>query len=326
MEYSKTNKLQLVTGADGFVGRALCTRIEADGWNVRGTVRSAKRVDSLPAEIDIVQIESIGPDTDWSKTLVNVDTVIHLAARAHIIKEKAAEPLIEFRRVNTAGTERLAQTAATAGVRRFIFLSSIGVNGNVTHGQPFTEDDDPHPGTPYAITKLEAEQNLKSIASKSNMEVVVIRSPLVYGPSNPGNFLQLLHGVAKGWPLPFASINNRRSLIYRENLVDAIVACINNPKAAGQTYLVGEGEDISTPELVRRIANALGRPARLFPFPLSLMRVAGRFLGKSAAVESILGSLTVDSGKIRRELQWKAPYTMMEGLQETAAWFLKRGM
>jgi nucleoside-diphosphate-sugar epimerase len=314
----------LITGVNGFVGRSLCENMLDRSWRVCGSVRSAKDAAALPTGVEAVEIQSIGPDTNWSNALIGMDTVVHLAARVHVMRETDADPLAAFRHVNVAGTERLALMAAEAGVRRFVFLSSVGVNGNVTHDRPFKEEDEPHPQNHYALSKLEAEQALKEIASETGMELVIIRSPLVYGRGNPGNFLRLLNLVDKGLPLPLASVSNSRSLIYLGNLVDAIVTCINHPKAAGQTYLVSDGEDASTPELIREVAYALDKPARLLPFPASLMRLAGRLTGKSEAVDRLLGSLVVDSSKIRRELGWKPPYTMEEGLRETGEWFKRR--
>ena len=311
----------LITGAKGFVGSVLCDRMLHEDWKVHGTVRSSSGFASLPAGIVCVHIQSIGPDTDWSNALIGIDTVVHLAARVHVTKETATDPLAAFRQVNVLGTERLAQMAVKAGIQRFIFLSSVGVNGNVTYECPFTEEDELHPHNPYALSKLEAEQELNRVASESGMEVVIIRSPLVYGPGNPGNFLRLLSVVDRSLPLPFASVTNRRSLIYIRNLIDAIVTCTAHPKAAGQTYLVSDGEDVPTPELIRRVAAALGKPDRLFPFPPALMKIAGRLTGKSEAVERLIGSLVVDSSKIRNELGWKPPFTMEEGLKETARWF-----
>lgn len=311
----------LITGANGFVGRALCENILDKGWQIRGTVRLEKNLTVLPPGVEIVQIQLIGPDTDWSNALTGIDTVVHLAARVHVMRETDADPQAAFRSVNVAGTKRLALMAAKAGVRRFVFLSSVGVNGNVTYERPFSEEDVPDPHNAYALSKLEAEQALKEIASETGMEVVIIRSPLVYGPSNPGNFLRLLNLVDKGVPLPLALLNNRRSLIYLGNLVDAIVTCINHPKAVGQTFLVSDGDDVSTPELIRRVADVLGKPARLLPFPPALMRLAGKLTGKSDAVDRLLGSLTIDSSKIRQELGWNPPYTMEQGLKETGEWF-----
>ncbi|MBC8017858.1 MAG: NAD-dependent epimerase/dehydratase family protein, partial [Verrucomicrobia bacterium] len=222
------------------------------------------------------------------------------------------------------GTERLALQAAQAGVKRFIFMSTVGVNGNSSGEKSFTESDDPQPHNSYSVSKYEAELVLQRISQKTGIELVIMRAPLVYGPGNPGNFLSLLRLVSKGIPLPFASIKNRRSLIYVGNLVDALATCAVHPAAAGQTYLVSDGEDVSTPELIRRTAAALGVPARLFPLPVSLMRLAGKLTGKSGAVNRLVGSLTVDSTKIRQELGWIPPFTMEEGLAETARWCCKK--
>ena len=268
-------------------------------------------------------IDPLGPDTPWCHALTGVDTVIHLAARVHVMLENAEDPLQEFRLVNTEGTARLAREAAKAGVKRFLFMSTIGVNGDNSGNTPYTESSLPHPHNHYSISKYEAEQVLHQISSETGMEVVILRAPLVYGPGNPGNFLSLLRIISKGIPLPLSSIKNKRSLIYVGNLVDALATCTTHPAAAGQTYLVSDGEDVSTPELIRRTASALDVPARLFPMPPSLMHLAGKLTGKSAAVNRLTGSLTVDSSKIRQELGWKPPFTMEEGLKETAEWFKK---
>ena len=243
--------------------------------------------------------------------------------------------------MNVKGTERLAREAASANVRRFVYMSSVKVNGERTEGksrgqrsevrdqgsvskQFFSEEDVPEPQDPYAVSKWEAEKVLNKISEETGMEIVILRSPLVYGPRVKANFLRLLKVVDRGMPLPLANINNRRSLIYLENLVDAIVACIKNPKAAGQTYLVSDGDDVSTPELIRRMGYALGRPVRLFPFPPILLKMAGIITGKSVAIDRLLRSLTIDCSKIRRELDWQAPFSMDQGLRETAMWYLKR--
>ena len=341
----------LVTGANGFIGSALCERLLAEGRQVRGAVRSQVGRVSLPAGIEAVSIGSIGPDTDWSKALNGVDTVVHLAARVHVMNNNAFDSLTAFRRVNVKGTKRLAQQALAANVSRFFFMSSIKVIGEGTgdkiRDQPptqpyvvprrsevrcqgsvskqfFSEEDVPEPQDPYAVSKWEAEQVLHEIAATTDLELVVLRPPLVYGPGVKANFLRLLESVARGVPLPLANVNNQRSLIYIRNLVDAVVTCISHPKAAGQTCLVSDGEDVSTPELIRRIGFALERPAHMFPFPTFLIKFAGRLLGKSAEVERLLGSLMVDCSKIKRELGWKPPYTMAQGLEETAEWYLKR--
>ncbi len=311
----------LVTGSTGFVGKALCKRMVSNGWHVRGTVRSAEQADmsKLPAGVKVVQIKSIGADTDWSDALLGVDAVVHLAARVHVMNDTSSYPLSAFRKVNVAGTERLARMAAINGVKRFVYVSSVKVNGEGCE-KPFTEHDIPAPDDPYGVSKWEAEQVLRKVAEDTGLEVVILRPPLVYGPGVKANFLSLFKIVDRGVPLPLASINNHRSLIY-----DAITTCINHPEASGQTYLVSDGEDVSTPELIRRVAAALGRPARLFPFPPSLMRFAGKLFGKADAVERLVGSLTIDSSKIRRELGWKPPFSMEQGLKETAEWFGKEG-
>jgi nucleoside-diphosphate-sugar epimerase len=329
MGYTKTSKFQLITGVNGFIGRALCERLQVDGWNVRGTVRSAKEAGILPAGIDVVQTDIISPDADWSKALARVDTVVHLAARVHILRDNAKDPIADFRRMNTEGTARLAEQAANAGVRRFIFLSSIGVNGSTTRDRSFTENDMPDPDTPYAVSKFEAEQFLQTISGQSQMEIVIIRSPLVYGPGNKGNFLRLLSIVARGLPLPFASVCNQRSLIYVGNLTDAIVTCIDSPKAAGQTYLVSDKEVVSTPELIRRITDVLGKHSGCFPFPPALIRLAAKSAGKTEMIVKILDSLLIDTSKIQQELGWIPPYTLEVGLKQTVDWYLnnyKRGL
>lgn len=316
-------KRALITGATGFVGRSLCEKMLNSGWLVRGTVRSGKYLTGIPTGVEIVQIQSIGPTTDWSLVLNGVGVVVHLAARVHVMNDTVADPLAAFREVNVVGTERLARMAAASGVKRFVFLSSVKVNGEGGN-RPYTEQDISAPEDAYGVSKWEAEQALRKIAAETGLEVVIIRPPLVYGPGVKANFLRMLGVINRGILLPLASINNRRSLIYLENLVDAIITCINHPKAAGQTYQVSDGEDVSTPELIRRVAAALGRPARLFPFPPSLLRFAGKLFGKSDAVERLVGLLTIDNSKIRRELGWKPPYTMEQGLKETAEWFKRR--
>jgi len=294
----------------------------AKGWPVHGVVRTSTRLDNLPAGVRPTSLNTIGPEADWSEVLIDVDTVVHLAARVHRPKENSLDSLASYRRVNVAGTKRLAQMAADCNVRRLIYISSIKVNGE-GRAQPYTEEDTPEPADPYGVSKWEAEQILYEIADATGLEVVVLRPPLVYGPGVKANFLRLMEIVARGIPLPLANVNNRRSLIFLENLVDAIATCVSHPDAAGQIYLVSDREDISTPELIRRVAAALGCPARLFSFSPPLMQLAGRISGKSAALERLLGSLTVDISKIQRELDWKIPYTMGQGLMKTAEWYLK---
>jgi nucleoside-diphosphate-sugar epimerase len=263
--------------------------------------------------------------TDWTDALRGIDIIVHLAARVHMMHDTVVDPLAAFREVNVSGTERLIQMAAAARVKRLIYISSIKVNGEES-STPYTEQDIPNPQDAYAVSKWEAEQVLRQSTADTGVEVVIIRPPLVYGPGVKANFLQLIKIVNRGIPLPLSSVNNSRSVIYLGNLIDAIVACIDRPEAAGQTFLVSDGEDISTPELIRRVAAVLGKSPRLFPCPPMIMRLAGKLTGRFAEVERLLGSLTVDTSKIQRELGWKAPYTLEQGLRETAEWFLKSQM
>jgi nucleoside-diphosphate-sugar epimerase len=312
----------LITGVNGFVGRALAAKMIGEGWQVRGTIRESENTRSSMIRIETVVISPIGPRTCWKEALEGIDTVIHLAARVHVMHETAANPLKEFRITNSEGTAKLAQQAAGSGVKRFVFMSTIGVNGTCSGQTPYTENSIPAPHNPYSISKWEAEKHLTAISANAEMEIVVIRAPLVYGPGTPGNFLSLMHIVLKSFPLPFKSIDNRRSFLFVGNLVDALITCSTLPAAAGKTYLVSDGEDLSTPELISRVASAMGRPARLFPFPPAMLDFAGRLLGKSSAVERLIGSLQVDSSKIVRELGWKPPFTMEQGLADTVAWFM----
>ncbi len=313
----------LVTGATGFIGRSLCEKLLLSDYSVRGAVRITNAPKNLPAGVQAAPIKSIGHDTDWSAALTGIDTVIHLAARVHVMGETSCDPLTPYREVNVAGTENLARQAAAKGVRRFVFLSSVKVHGEETE-VPYSEQLHPAPEDPYGVSKLEAEKVLRQITAETGLEVVIIRPPLVYGPGVKANFLNLLKIVKSGLPLPLASITNARSLVYLGNLIDAIITCMNHPQAAGQTYLVSDCEDVSTPMLIRNVAYALDRPVRLFPLPTSLLRLAGNLTGKSMAVDRLLGSLAVDIGKIKRELGWNPPFTMAEGLAMTASWYRGR--
>lgn len=313
----------LITGATGFVGTALANRMHREGFRVRGTVRNLSEKEFLPQGAEVAPIGSIGPDIPWASTLEGVDIVVHLAARTHVTRGLVQEPLKAYRLINVASTEQLARVAAASGVKRFVFLSSVKVNGEGKE-KPYTELDLPAPEDPYGISKWEAELALNRIAAETGIELVIVRPPLVYGAGVKANFLELVNVVKRGIPLPFAGIENRRSFIYLENLVDAIIACSIRPEASGMTYLVSDGTDVSTPELIRRIAGAFDRSARLFSVSPQLMKLAGKFLSKTSAVERLLGSLTIDISKIQRELGWKAPHTMEYGLQETAEWFKKQ--
>jgi nucleoside-diphosphate-sugar epimerase len=255
-------------------------------------------------------------DTDWSTALTNQQVVIHAAARAHIMKDEVADPLAEYRRVNVDGTLNLARQAAAAGVKRFIFISSIKVNGEQTPlGQPFTADDTPAPEDAYGMSKWEAEQGLQQLASETGMEVVIIRPPLVYGPGVKGNFASMTKLVAKGLPLPLGAIHNQRSLVALDNLVDLIITCIDHPAAANQVFLAGDGQDLSTTELLRAVARAMGKPSRLIPVPSSLLMLGATLLGKKAVAQRLLGSLQVDIAKARNLLGWEPPVSVEEGLK-----------
>jgi nucleoside-diphosphate-sugar epimerase len=310
----------LVTGANGFVGRAVCAALVQKGHTVRAALRNPARFSIAGCEV--TKVPSIEADADWSEALHGITTVIHLVARVHVMQDKDADPLEAFRSVNTAGAERLARAAAASGVKRLVYVSSIKVNGEGTvNGHQYSEKNDPAPHDPYSISKWEAEQALWRVSRETGMEVVIVRPPLVYGAGVKGNFIQLLKVLAKRIPLPLASVCNQRSLVYVENLSDALTVCATHPAAAGQTYLVSDGEDISTPGLLRQLGVAIRRPARLFPCPPALLKWAGALTGRSAQVERLMDSLQVDSGKIRRELNWTPPYTLQQGLQATAEWY-----
>lgn len=309
----------LVTGASGFIGRALCESLAASGRAPRMAVRQP-----LAGTSDTATVGDIGPDTDWRSALKGVRCVVHLVARTHVLRETAADPLSEYRRINVMGTERLAREAAAIGVRRMVFLSSVKVNGERTSTRPYTEDDMPRPEDAYGISKLEAEQVLARIAGETRLEIVVLRPPLVYGPGVKGNFLRLMDIVARGVPLPLGSVANQRSLIYVGNLVAAITHAIDAPQAAGRAYLVSDGEDVSTPALMQGIANALGVASRLFPCPPPLLQIAGMLSGRRAEISRLSGSLQVDSSRIRRELGWNPPFHLEQGLAATARWYRAR--
>jgi nucleoside-diphosphate-sugar epimerase len=308
----------VITGLNGFVGRALCVELMRCGHSVRGALRQSNGRPALTEEVESVVVGTINATTDWKVALVDCAVVVHLAARVHVMNDKANDPLAEFREVNTEGTLNLARQAAQVGVKRFVFISTIKVNGE-GRDAPYRETDVPAPEDAYAISKWEAEQGLRQIADDTGLEVVILRPPLVYGPGVKANFQRLIHIVKRGWPLPLGAIRNRRSLLYLGNFVDAIRLCVEHPAAAGQTFLLDDGEPVSTPELIRAVAHALARPAHLLVVPVWMLDAAGALLGKRAAVARLTGSLFVDSSAIRLRLGWTPPYSKEAGLETTVA-------
>jgi nucleoside-diphosphate-sugar epimerase len=309
----------LVTGANGFLGSALLQRLQAEQRPVLGAARQ-------PADNPVrIQVDSLGPTTNWRIALEGRNVVIHTAARVHVMKETSADPLEEFRRVNVHGTLNLARQAALAGVRRLVFISSIKVNGEGTPlGVPYTAEDAPAPMDAYGISKLEAEEGLQQVGEETGLEVVVIRPPLVYGPGVKGNFLSMMRWLRRGVPLPLGAIRNKRSLVALDNLVDLILRCAEHPAAANQTFLAGDGEDLSTTELLHRLGAALERPARLVPVPQSVLESALGLLGRRDLARRLCGSLQVDIGKAGSLLGWTPPVSVDEGLAATARHYLEQ--
>jgi len=317
----------LVTGATGFVGSAVMKRLTADGIDCRGASRQpgARTADGAA----MIEVGDLGPATDWSSALEGVDAVVHAAARVHVMHETAADPLTEFRRANVEGTLALARQAQAAGVRRFVFLSSIKVNGEGTApGRPYRVDDEPAPADPYGVSKHEAEQALLALGRNGaiggalgGMTVSIIRPVLVYGPGVKGNFLSMMRWLRRGVPLPFGAINNRRSLVAIDNLVDLIAVCLAHPAAANQIFLVSDGDDLSTTGLLQRLGAALGRPARLIPIPASLLEFAAAALGKKGIAQRLTGSLQVDIRATQSTLGWRPPVTVDQAMAATARSF-----
>ncbi|NQV99376.1 MAG: SDR family oxidoreductase [Rhodospirillales bacterium] len=309
----------LVTGASGFVGQHLCRALTKRGHRVTAAVRASATPETAAVAQRVV-VGDIGPDTDWSAALVGQQAIFHLAARAHVMAETTADPEPLYHRVNVEGTANLLAQAKSAGVVRIIFLSSIKVNGEQTTTHPFTEAMAAAPQDAYGRTKRDAELLLER---DPELVATIIRAPLVYGPGVKGNFLKLLGLCDRGWPLPIGRIANQRSLIYLDNLVDALILSLEHAKSAGQTFLVSDGEDVSTPELFERTAVALGKPSRLLPVPLSVLRLAGLLTGKSATIDRLCGSLQIDNRHICQQLGWKPPVSLQQGLDKTVNWYQK---
>lgn len=315
-------KKVLVTGANGFIGRALCKRLVEDRWSVTAAIRQPETTE-IDHRIRLVKVRGIDERTNWGRILEGIDIIVHLAARVHILSEHAIDPLDAFRRVNVKGTVKLAQKASGAGVRRFIYLSSVKVNGE-GNKKAYNEENAPQPEDPYGISKMEGEIEVEAACNASDMEWVAIRPPLVYGAGVKANFRALMNLVHKRIPLPLATVRNRRSFIYLGNLVDSIITCMTHHAAAGRTYLVSDDRDVSTPELIRLIAASLNTPSYLFPFPPSVLWFVGKLLGKADTMKRLIGSLSVDISKIKNELSWQPPFSMESGLMNTAKWY-KRG-
>ena len=307
----------LLTGASGFVGRAVLASLKPSRF-VRLALRQPA-VATVSGGVEVVEA-SLSSDQSWGQALSGITTVIHCAARVHVMNEVAVDPLAEFRRVNVDGTLCLARQAAEAGVRRFIFLSSIKVSGEFSlPGCPFAADQPPVPGDPYGVSKCEAEAGLRALAEETGMEVVIIRPPLVYGPGAKANFLVMMRWLDRGVPLPLGGVTeNRRSLVFLDNLIDLIEICIEHPAAANQTFLVSDDDDLSTAALLKRMAAALGRPARLIPVPAGVITLGAKLIGRPGVAQRLCGSLQVDIEKTKKLLGWAPPVSVDEGLRRTA--------
>lgn len=302
----------LITGASGFIGNALVEKLHSAS-DVELTLITRSKENVFPEGIAHFPM-AITPKTDWTEALKSVDVVVHLAARAHILKDDSADSLAVFRRENTASTLNLAEQAAKAGVKRLVFISSIGVNG-MKNDRPFRHDDTPAPTEPYAISKHESEIALKAVAARTGMELAIIRPPLVYGPNAPGNFGRLVNLIRKRLPLPLGSVKNKRTLVALANLVDLIVLCMRHPAAAGEVFLAGDAESLSTPDLIRAIADGLGIKPALYPFPVTILRGTLALIGKQAPFDRLCGSLQVDISHARDVLGWAPVVTPREGLR-----------
>ncbi|MDH4225335.1 MAG: SDR family oxidoreductase [Deltaproteobacteria bacterium] len=319
----------LVTGANGFVGRAVCAKLTASGVSVRAAVRHLDRVhppgglESM-AGVEQVEVGDVTGHTRWEGALDGVDGVVHLAARVHVMRERSRDPLEAFRQVNVEGTRNLAAQAARAGVRRMVLLSTVKVNGEATKETPFKETDPPAPQDPYAVSKWEAEQALWEVSAQSKLEGVVLRPPLMYGPGVKGNFLRLMKLVWRRVPLPLANVKNRRNLLGVDNLAFLAALCLTHPEATGKTFLAVEGEGISTPELLHKMGDALGRRPVMFPFTLGALRGGFGLVGLGRELDRLTGSLELDGSESRQLLGWDPPLTLEQNLLATAQWFKTR--
>ena len=317
----------LVTGANGFVGSAVCRYLLSSGLNVRAAVRN-ESISNVPgrggASWETFVSGNIGPSTEWQQSLTGVDVVIHAAARVHVMRERSSDPLTEFRAVNTAGTERLAREAARCGAQRIVYLSSIKVNGeNTRPSTPFRETDLPSPQDPYAVSKCEAEAALRRVGEQTGLEVVIVRPPLVYGPRVKGNIATMLSWAYRGIPLPLAAISNARSLVALENLCSFLHSCTIKPAAAGETFLAGDTNALSTAELFRMLSAGMGKQARLYSVSEPLLKVAFACCGLHRIYRRLCQSLVVDTQKAADRLGWCAPVEAQRALEQTGEWYVK---
>jgi len=316
----------LITGATGFIASHLIPKLIQQDWQISATIRNP--LHQLPPTVEPVTISNIDGTTNWNYALKDIDIVIHLAARAHILQDQATNPEAEFFKVNTEGTANLVKQAIQTGVKHFVFISSIGAMTTLSD-QILSENSPCQPDTPYGRSKLQAEQALISLANQTSMTWTILRPTLVYGPGNPGNMERLIQLVNRGLPLPFASVKNRRSFVFVGNLVDAIATSLTHPKATNQTFLVSDGQDVSTLQLIHKIAYNLGRPCNVLPVPPNLLKLAGylgdtvQYLSKrpiplnTSTIDRLLGSLFVDSSHIQTTLNWQPPFTLDQGLEQT---------
>lgn len=312
----------LVTGANGFVGTHLSRMLLEHGCSVRGAVRSLKGLERLDSSVEGHVVGAIDAKTNWGKVLEGVDVVVHLAARVHVLHDMASDPLEAYREVNVCGTQRLLEASVEAGVRRFVFMSSVKAVGESTpNGHVYTESDACNPEDDYGRSKAEAEQIVLEFATNGEIEGVILRPPMVYGPGVKANFLRLMQVVKAGVPLPLKNVNNKRSMVYVNNLADAVRVCIEHPDASGQVFFVADDESLATSELVRELAQAMNKPARLIPFPVPIMRGMARLIGKTGEIDRLTSSLVVGTKKIRTQLGWSPPWSVSEGIRDTVTWF-----
>jgi nucleoside-diphosphate-sugar epimerase len=317
-----SNRSILVTGANGFVGRAVCAQLSSSGFSISALTRAPTLFDS---SIRNAVISDLGNEHELVHAMNGVDTVIHLAARVHVMTENVTDSLSAYRAINVDMTLTLARQAAVAGVRRFIYMSSVKVNGECTEdGQPFTPDDIPKPEDPYGISKMEAEQALLALSKETGLEVVIIRPPLVYGPGVGANFLAMMRWVSRQLPLPLGAIHNRRSMVALSNLVDFISTCINHPNAIGQIFLISDDQDVSVTELLKKLAHALKVRSFLLPVPVIVIKCVAAALGRGAVAQRLCDNLQVDISKSKKMLDWAPPMSLDQGLQITADWYLKK--